>query len=212
MIKEKIFVFGASGHAKVVIDIIEQQGMYKIAFLADDDPELKGTNVYGYPVIGGKTELLESNIRQGIVAIGSNKARRTVSLWLAAHGFECVNAIHPSAQIARGVTIASGAVVMAGAVINSDSDIGYGVIINTRAGIDHDCTIGDYTHIAPGATLCGTVSVGEECFVCAGVTVIPNLNIGNNVIVGAGATVIGPISDNLVVAGIPAKTLNKIKD
>lgn len=29
--KEKIFVFGVSGHAKVVIDIVERQGLYDIA-------------------------------------------------------------------------------------------------------------------------------------------------------------------------------------
>ena len=209
--KEKIFVFGASGHAKVVIDIIEQQGLYEIAFLADDNPKLKGTTLYGYPVIGGKTELFESDVKRGIVAIGSNKARQAVSSWLTANGFDRINATHPSAYIARGVTIAAGTVIMAGVVINSDSVIGHDVIVNTRASIDHDCTIGDGTHIAPGATLCGTVSVGEGSFVCAGVTVIPNLTIGRNVTVGAGATVIDNISDNLIVAGTPAKILNKIK-
>jgi len=81
--KEKIFVFGASGHAKVVIDVIEQQGLYDIPFLADDDPGLKGATVYGYQVIGGKTELLASGIKRGIVAIGSNKARCAVSTWLS---------------------------------------------------------------------------------------------------------------------------------
>ena len=44
--KEKIFVFGASGHAKVVIDIIEKQGLYRIAFLVDDDLSLKGTEFF----------------------------------------------------------------------------------------------------------------------------------------------------------------------
>ena len=48
--KEKIFVFGASGHAKVVIDVIEKQALYEIAFLVDDDLSLKGTDFFGYPV------------------------------------------------------------------------------------------------------------------------------------------------------------------
>ena len=45
--KEKIFVFVASGHAKVVIDIIERQELYDIAFLVDDDPALSNTVFYG---------------------------------------------------------------------------------------------------------------------------------------------------------------------
>jgi len=139
--KEKIFVFGASGHAKVVIDIIERQGLYEIAFLADDDPALKGKEIYNYQVIGGKPELLATDIRQGIVAIGSNRARGSVTTWLKANGFELVTVLHPSAQLARGVNIGNGTVVMAGAVINSDTSIGNDVIVNTRASIDHDCVI-----------------------------------------------------------------------
>ncbi len=209
MIKKKIFVFGASGHAKVVIDIIEHQGLYDIAFLVDDDLSLKGTEVYGYPVIGGKQELLANSVQHGIVAIGSNKARRSVALWLVDNNFEFITAIHPAAQIARGVSIGKNSVIMAGAIINSDCTIGSDVIINTKTSIDHDCVIGDGVHIAPGATLCGTVSVGIGSFVCAGSTIIPNLTIGNNVIIGAGSTVIRNLPDNVTVIGSPAKLVKQ---
>lgn len=210
--KEKIFVFGASGHAKVVIDVIERQGLYDIVFLVDDDPALKGTHFYGYPVIGGKQELLEARVQicGGIVAIGSNRARIAVAQWLSDSGFPLVSAIHPFAQLGRGSTVAVGTVIMAGAVINSDTHIGRNVIVNTRASIDHDCIIGDGVHIAPGATLCGTVSVGTGSFICAGATVIPNLTIGNNVIVGAGSTVISNVPDKVIAVGSPAKNMKQV--
>ena len=206
-LKGKIFVFGASGHAKVVIDIIERQNLYEIAFLVDDAPSLKGQWVYGYHVLGGKEELLSSGIRCGIVAIGSNCARSGVAAWLRSKGFELVTALHPSAQIARGVTVGGGTVIMAGVVINSDTAIGRDVIVNTRASIDHDCMIGNGVHIAPGTTLCGTVTVGDGSFVCAGVTIIPNLIIGSNVTVGAGSTVIRDVTEGITVVGSPAKQI-----
>lgn len=207
--KGRIFVFGASGHAKVVIDIIERQGLYDIAFLIDDDPALKEKSVYGYDVLGGKAELfaLRNGVIGGIVAIGSNKARGKVAAWLVENGFSVVSAIHPSAQIARGGLLGAGTVVMAGAVINSDTRIGDNVIVNTRASIDHDCIIGNSVHLAPGATLCGTVTIGEGTFVCAGATIIPNLNIGRNVTVGAGSTVLRDVPDGVTVAGCPAKII-----
>lgn len=212
--KEKIFVFGASGHAKVVIDVIERQGLYEIAFLVDDDPALKGVSFFGYPVIGGKTELLAvaSGPSAGIVAIGSNRARRAISAWLAAKGFARARAVHPSAQLGRGVVIGPGSVVMAGAMINSDAVIGADVIVNTRASIDHDCVVGDGVHVAPGCTLCGTVTVGDGTFVCAGSTVIPNLTIGRKVTVAAGSTVIRNVADGITVAGTPARELKKTKE
>jgi sugar O-acyltransferase (sialic acid O-acetyltransferase NeuD family) len=209
--KEKIFIFGASGHAKVVIDIIERQGCCDIVFLVDDDPALKETEFFGYRVIGGKQALLEARDRVGggVVAIGSNRARSAVAGWLEENGFRLVTAIHPSAQIGRGAIIDAGTVVMAGAVVNADVHIGKNVIVNSRASIDHDCRIGDTVHIAPGSTLCGTVTVGSGTFVCAGVTIIPNLTIGSNVIIGAGSTVKKHVPDGMTVAGSPAKVMKK---
>ncbi|MDX9713904.1 MAG: acetyltransferase [Dissulfurispiraceae bacterium] len=207
--KDKIFVFGASGHAKAVIDIIEQQGLYKVVLLADDDTTLKDTVVYGYSVIGGKTELLESEIRRGVVAIGCNKARRSVTSWLTDNGFELISAIHPVAQLARGVSIGDGTVIMAGAVINSDASVGNGVIINTRTCVDHDCTIGDFCHIAPGVTICGTVSIGQRTLISAGVTIGPNVCIGSDVVIGAGSTVLNNIPNHSFAVGTPAKVLKK---
>lgn len=206
--QKPIFVFGASGHAKVVIDVIEKQGAYRIAFLADDDASLKGTDMYGYRIIGGRIELLAGDIRQGIVAIGINSARERVAAWLTANGCELVSAIHPSAQIGRGACIASGSVIMAGVVINSNTCIGSNAIVNTRASIDHDCRIGDAVHIAPGSTLCGTVVIGNGSLIGAGATIIPNLKIGSNAVVSAGATVIGDLPSNCTAVGNPARIIN----
>jgi sugar O-acyltransferase (sialic acid O-acetyltransferase NeuD family) len=208
--KEKIFVFGASGHAKVVTDIVEKQGLYEIAFLVDDDLSLKCTVFFGYPVIGGKDALLAlaDSPQKAIVAIGSNSARCMVSSWLTENNFEKVSAIHPSAQLSRGVLFGAGAVVMTGVCVNADTVIGEDVIINTCASVDHDCVIGDGVHLAPRSTLCGTVSVGEQSFVCAGATIIPNLTIGHNAVVGAGATVIKDVPDGMTVVGSPAKVLS----
>lgn len=203
--EEKILVFGASGHAKVVIDIIERQGLFTVGCVADDAPALEGRTVYGHRVIGGREKLRAIKIKKGIVAIGDNSARCAVADWLVANGYELVTAVHPSAQIARGVSLGGGTVVMAGSVLNSDASIARNVIINTRAGIDHDCVIGSGVHIGPGATLCGAVRVGDLSFVGAGATIAPNLSIGRAAIVGAGATVLRDVLPRTVVTGTPAK-------
>lgn len=209
--RDKIFVFGASGHAKVVIDCLEKQGRYDIAFLVDDNPALKNCYFYGYPVIGGKDELLARPERPSccIVAVGSNRARCSIASWLMMQGFELAAVVHPSAQIGRGTAIGGGTVVLAGAVVNSDTLIGRNVIINTRASVDHDCKIGDGVHLAPGSTLCGTVAIGEKSFVCAGATILPNLIIGKDAVIGAGSTVIRDVSQGTTVAGVPARELKK---
>ena len=209
-IDERVVIFGASGHAKVVIDVLEKQGRARVEFLADDNPALHGRDFYGYRIVGGRSELQArcsgASDLVCIVTIGDNLARAEVADWLKACGLGLAGAaVHPSAQLARGVSVAAGSVLMAGGVVNSDTVIGRNVIINTGATIDHDCVIGDAVHVAPGATLCGSVSVGDFTLIGAGAVVHPNVRIGRNVIVGAGATVLENVPDGATVVGTPAR-------
>lgn len=208
--QRRVLVYGASGHAKVVIDALEKQGRYQIIGLIDDDAELKGQDIYGYKVLGGKSDISAQQSRLCIVAIGDNRIRSEVANWLLSNEFSFPEAvIHPSAQLARGAAIGTGSVAMAGSVINSDTQVGSNSIVNTLASIDHDCRIGDSVHISPGAALCGGVSIGDFCLIGAGSTICPNVSIGQNVVVGAGSTVLDDVADNLTMAGTPARELSR---
>jgi len=209
--KEKLLVFGAGGHAKVVIDIIEQQGVYEIAGLLDDDLKHKGGSFFGYSVLGTRADLpalISAELRHAIVTIGDNASRAAVAAHLDQHGWRFASAIHPRASIGRGVNIGPGCVVMAGCVVNADATLGAQVIVNTGATVDHDCRIEDAVHIAPGCHLCGGVSVGQGSLVGAGTTVTPGVRLGRKVIVGAGSTVIRDIADEAKVSGSPARPLD----
>ncbi|MHB8668191.1 MAG: acetyltransferase [Burkholderiales bacterium] len=208
--REKLVVFGAGGHAKVVIDIVEQQGNYEIAGLLDDDLRHQGQRFFGYPVLGTRAELpalISAQLRHAIVAIGDNADRAAVAAHLDQLGWRFASAVHPRASIGRGVSIGPGSVVMAGCVVNADAHLGAQVIVNTGATVDHDCRIEDSVHIAPGCHLCGNVGVGRGSLLGAGATVAPGVRIGRNAIVGAGATVIHDVADATTVSGSPARPL-----
>ena len=199
-----LYLFGASGHAKVILDILEQAGEYRVHGLLDDNPSLWGTQVFGYPVLGGK-EVLRQRPLPVIVSIGNNAIRYAIAHECLASSMMFGQALHPRAAISRGVIIGAGSVIMAGAVVNADAQIGAHVIINTGATVDHDCVIGDVAHIAPGAHLCGGIAIGARTLIGAGATVIPNLRIGADVVVGAGATVISDLPDGVMAVGAPAR-------
>ena len=209
--KERLVVFGAGGHAKVVIDIIEQQGDYEIAGMLDDDLQHLGKRFFGYAVLGTRADLpalFSAQLRHAIVTIGDNASRAAVAAHLDQHGWRFASAVHPRASIGRGVTIGQGSVVMAGCVVNADASLGAHVIVNTGATVDHDCRIEDAVHIAPGCHLCGGVSVGHGSLLGAGSIVTPGLRIGCNVTVGAGSTVIRDVADATRISGSPARPLN----
>lgn len=205
----KVFVFGASGHAKVVIDIFDRIQGVEIALVIDDAAKAKGQSICGHKIAGGRAELLaqRERVSAGIVTVGDNAARRDVAAWLTGQGFKLISAIHPSAILARDVIVDAGTVIMAGCVINTDARIGANVIINTGATIDHDCVIGDGAHVAPGCHLCGGVYIGAGTFLGAGSTVIPAVHIGAAAIIGAGSTVLENIDEGTRAAGNPARPL-----
>jgi acetyltransferase EpsM len=94
-----------------------------------------------------------------------------------------------------------------GAVIQSSSQIGKHVIVNSSSLIDHDCVVGDYAHVAPKTALCGLVSVGEGTLIGVGTVVIPGIKIGKWCVIGAGSVVVKDIPDYAVAVGNPAKVI-----
>ena len=69
-----IVIFGAGSYAKVVIDIVEKQGIFKIEGLLDDDVQ-PYTKVFDYCVLGDASHIPD-HICSGIVAIGDNWSRK----------------------------------------------------------------------------------------------------------------------------------------
>ena len=194
-----MYLYGASGHAKVIIDILQSQGV-SISGLFDDNPNLK--ELQGIQVLGSyQGQLLEVPL---LISIGNNEIRKKIAQqFQTKFGI----AIHTSTIVSSSASIGAGTVVMQGAIIQADVRIGEHVIINTRASIDHDCEIANFAHISPGAVLSGNVIVGEGTHLGAGVVVIPGVRIGKWSKIGAGAVVISDIPDGVTAVGNPARII-----
>lgn len=193
---KSIKLFGASGHAKVIMDILGAQGE-KVECLYDDAPRYD--SIHEIPVFRANDTTVEGPM---IVSIGSNIFRKQIA---ERYKVDYFKAIHPNAILSPTSTIGEGTVVMQGAIIQSDARIGKHCIINSGATVDHECQIDDYVHISPHATLCGNVHVGEGTWIGAGAIVIPGIKIGRWCTIGAGAVVIRDIPDGVIAYGNPCR-------
>ena len=207
--REKLAVWGASGHAKSVAEIVRLSSAYRLAVFIDtvnewqpeemfeDRPVLSGSGIYG--------RLRSLSINTVILGYGNILVREEHCLELSKQGLRFPVLCHPNSVVSESARIGEGTVVIAGAIINPGASIGKHTIINTRASIDHDCTIGDFCHVAPGCTIAGHVEVGEGSLIGCGSTVVDHVTIGRKATIGAGSVVLKDIPDNAVAYGIPAK-------
>lgn len=204
LLKNKLYIIGASGHGKVILDIACKLNRWdEIAFFDSDNTKKE---CLGYKVIGKVCDIWSQlDDVDIIVAIGNNSIRKELHLKLMENRASLPILVHPNAVIGLNVNIGAGTVIMAGAVINSDTTIGQSCIINTGSTVDHDNEVGDYVHISPGVNLAGNVKVGNESWICIGSKVSNNVEIAENVIVGAGSVVLTDISSQGKYYGIPAR-------
>ena len=188
-------LYGASGHCKVIIDILEATKV-PIDFIIDDNPKL--SSLLGYQVIRPS-----SQYDQAIISIGDCKIRQRIVESIDVK--EYIRAIHPSAIVSPRATIDEGSVVMQGAIIQSCAQRGKHCIINTGASVGHDAIISNYVHIAPHATVTGNVEIGEGTWIGAGTVIKQGVRIGNWCIIGAGSVVVDDIPSGVIAFGNKCK-------
>lgn len=186
-----MILYGASGHCRVVVDIVEALGL-PIDFIVDDNPEVR--ELLGYEV-RRNTGFYDD----AIITIGKNWIRKEVCELIKVNRY--ITAVHPTAIVSPRVGIGEGSVVMQGAIIQSCAEIGKHCIVNTGASVGHDVKIGDFVHVASHATITGGVTIGEGAWVGAGSVIRQGVHIGSWTMIGAGSVVVDDIPDGVVAFG-----------
>jgi sugar O-acyltransferase (sialic acid O-acetyltransferase NeuD family) len=191
---EEIFIYGAGGQAKIILDCLRNaRQSYGVVTLVDDNEARHGESLLGHR-IRSKDAI---GAERGFIAIGGNKDRLRVA---AAFKGKLVTLIHRTATISEETSIGEGTLLMAGSIVNIGTRIGDNVIINTAATVDHDCVIHDGVHIAPGCHLCGNVEVGSGTLLGVGTVVVPGIRIGRNARIHAGQAITRDVADGETVS------------
>ena len=196
-------IFGAGGHARVVLDALYSATVSVLAFV---DEHRRVESLDGVPVLGAEDPVWVGMARfHFVVAIGDNRIRASIFERLASRGGTPLTVVHPNAVVSSRASFGPGTVVMAGAIVNPGAKIGANCILNTGCSVDHDCVVGDHVHLCPGVRLAGTVRIGEHTLLGTGSCVTPGRSIGSGTLVGAGSVVVRDLPDNCLAHGNPAR-------
>ena len=206
MLKDDLVLIGAGGHARSCVDVIEQEGKFRIAGLVGATEEVD-SRVLNYDVIGTDADLdeLAARFKYALITVGqiasSEDRIRLFDLSVKA-GFALPTIIAPSAYVSPHATIGEGTIIMHGAIINPGVVVGRNCIINSRALIEHGSQVADHCHVSTGAILNGNTSIGIGGFIGSGATIKEGVSIGARSLVGMGLSVRHDLSENSLFLGI----------
>ena len=197
---KEIILIGGGGHCKSVIDVIELEGKYKIMGIIDK-PELVGTNILNYKIIGSDDDLniLINRYKYALITVGQIKShliRKKLFEKVTELGYELPSIISPLSYVSKFASIGKGTVIMHDALVNADAKIGDNCIINTKALIEHDATIGNNCHISTGTIINGGVIVKNNTFVGSNTMTKEYIEIGSSSVISGGSSIMKSVESN----------------
>jgi sugar O-acyltransferase (sialic acid O-acetyltransferase NeuD family) len=207
---KKVIVIGSGGHAKVIIDIINEMGCYSIIGITSTSL-IKGDLFVGYEVLGDDNALTnyrndsQISVAMGLGGYTNNDLRKKVYNNIKKLGYNFINVIHPNSILSKTIKLGEGVTIFPGVIINSYANIGNNVIIATGSTIDHETNIGDHVLISAGVTIGAYTEIEDEVLLALGSKVISGLKIGKKSLIAAGAMLVSSTNENSKMFGIPAK-------
>lgn len=202
---KKVFLFGYSGHAYVIIESFIAAGFSIAGYF---DYHEAATNPYQIPYFGFEGHVdIKSIVKGDLVfpSMGDNFMRVKLVSFFEKHRLNQCVLIDPSAKVSINASIGLSTYVGVNAIVNAQAHIGKGAIINTAAVVEHECEVQDFCHIAPAAVICGNVSIGKATFIGSNTVVRNNITICSDVILGAGSVVVKNIIQGGIYYGNPCK-------
>jgi sugar O-acyltransferase (sialic acid O-acetyltransferase NeuD family) len=208
MKSKKIIIFGSSGHARSIAEILEMLDYEIVGFIDSYLP--KNQKVLNYRTIGSEKVLFNCEKTYGtnkvVIGVGDIQGRKKVVEKIRKINPDIIfpSITSPKATISKYTIIGEGTVIFSNSFVNVECEIGDFCVINTASIVEHNTQICDYCTISPAVNIGGEVKIEEYSFIGSSATIIQKRNIGKHVVIGAGAIVTRNIPDNLLAVGMPA--------
>ena len=217
---KKIIILGGKGNGTVIGSCVEDfvkgaNNEWKFLGYLDDAND-KGIVLDGYPVLGKINEVnkfLSDDVYfiQAIITVKKAEERLKLlnDLQIPIEKFATI--IHPTAVVGKNVQFGYGVVLMPGTIISPGVKLGNHTQCYANSFVGHDTKIGNFCFIANNASVGGCIETGNGVHFGSNSSIREHVNIGDWSIIGLGSVVLKDVEPYTIVAGNPAKVIDRIK-
>lgn len=201
-----LFIYGAGGAGREILDIVYEGDSYEQVFFLDDYVELPVIN--NVKVIRTKDfyKNFNKSFDRVIISLGEPVYRKKLFEEIISQGaLPEKNVISKRAEVSKFADIEKGVIIDKNSVISPNTFIEKNTYIGRGVIVGHDTKIGENCVICAGTIIGGHVEIKDNSFIGSGVTVRDNTTIGAECIVGIGSNVVADLRDRVVAYGNPAK-------
>lgn len=211
-----MLIIGAGGCAKDLLAMLELEDDVPQVCLYDDvTPDVPDLLFDRYPVLkrpDAAIEYFRLTDARFVLGVGVPQVRSQLISRFEELGGRAPSLVSQHARVGSFSSVSDrGVLIMHDAILTQDVEVREGSLINMRCTLGHGCRVGRFCDLAPGV-YASSCLIGDFCHLGISSVLKPGIRLGNNVTVGAGSVVTHDVSDNQIVAGVPARPIGVNSD
>jgi sugar O-acyltransferase (sialic acid O-acetyltransferase NeuD family) len=216
MSPKRIIMMGGLGNASVIAAAIQDarrrgRDEWDVAGYVNDRLQV-GDEIEGLPVLGG-LDSVPRLLDQGYYFINTIYRIDGQDLRIALFEKQGIpderlaTFVHPMAYVAGNVTLGPGTVVMPHAAVTAGTRIGRCCLVMIGAFIGHNNDVGDYGHFAAHCCVGSYLKIGRGVHIGLNASVRENLTLGDCSSLAMGGVLVNNMKEYEIWVGVPAKLL-----
>lgn len=180
-----------------------------VGFL-DDDINKQGGHMFGFPVLGPVSWILDKTGYDVIIGIAFPVIKRKIVNLISSNpSLNYPTLIAANSWISEQCKIGAGSIIYPGTCINYGSVIEEFVVVNMNCSIGHNCMVSSFSSLAPGVNLGGYTHLNSGSEMGIGSSTLQGSVVGVDAVVGGQGMVVENIPDHVTAVGVPAKTIRR---
>lgn len=206
---ENIYIYGAGGVGRDLIELITAENQYNICGMVDDYNKKK--EIMGVPIL---TLNDLRSIREKIsiiISLGEPQLREKIKERITKElsNVEFVSIVSSRAFISKTAKIGKGIIIYPNSFVGSNVVIDDNCLIGANTSIGHDCEIFSNVVVTFNCSIGGKTKLKNNAYIGSGSHIRDEIEIGSNVIIGMGSIVLNNINDDSIYYNEIRKVIKK---